>query len=121
MTKFDYARMEATAQRLINKFGQDAIIRRVTVSGGTAYDPTSGTTTTTDYAAIIVVMKYTLNEIDGTLIKAGDKKVYLSTDIQSVPLLSDKLVIGSDVHSIESILPLNPAGTTLLYEIQARH
>ncbi|BAQ18315.1 hypothetical protein [Methyloceanibacter caenitepidi] len=123
MATFDYAKSEATAQRLIAKFGQAGAIRRVTGSNdpGTPWDPSDDTETTTDYDCTLVVLEYGKMEVDGTLILATDRKVLVSTAGMTVePLVSDKLVIGSDVYEIVTVKPLNPGGTVLLWEVQAR-
>lgn len=117
MTAFDYTRLRSTAERLIARFGQSATLTRVATSG-TAYDPT---TTETDYTVTVAVMEYTDRERDGTLIKVGDKKVYLSTSGLSItPGVADKITIGGVEHEIINVMPLNPGGTVVMYETQAR-
>lgn len=119
MTGFNYARSAATASRLIARFGQSASIVRSTAGNGPAYDP--GEPTETTYACTLVVLDYTNSERDGTLILAGDKKVYLSTSGLSIePSLADKISVNGEAHNIISIKPLNPAGTVVMYEIQIR-
>lgn len=117
MASFDYARIRATAARLIAKFGQAGAIRRATTSGP-AYDPE---TVTTDHACQLAVMQYTDDKIDGTLIMRGDKLTYLSTAGLSIePSTADKLMIGGEEHAIVNVKPLSPAGLVVFYEIQAR-
>ena len=87
-------------------------------SSGPAYDPVI---VTTSHDCILAVMTYNENQIDGTLIKSTDKKVYLSTEnLTIVPSGQNKLVIQGVTHSIESIAPLRPAGIDVYYEVQAR-
>ncbi|MCM2293038.1 hypothetical protein NAC44_11965 [Allorhizobium sp. BGMRC 0089] len=75
MTNALYARMQATANRLLVKYGQSGTIRRLTppdpVEGG---DPVE-----TEYPATLVPMAYEAREIDGTVILAGDVKIYISS------------------------------------------
>lgn len=70
-----YTRLQATAQRLIAKFGQQGTVTRVgpvaPVEGG---DPVA-----TPYPAKLVPMAYTAREIDGTNILAGDMQIYISS------------------------------------------
>lgn len=114
---FNYSKSQATAARLIAKFGQSAIIRRMVNSG----DPWNPVQTVTDYSCTIVELEYTAQEIDGTLIAASDKKVYISTGgLTITPAASDNLVYGGVSYSIASIKPLSPAGTVVYYEVQAR-
>lgn len=117
MTAFDYARSKATADRLIARFGQSATLRRQT-NTGTSYQPTI---TTTDYACTIVVLDYDLREIDGARVLATDKKVLLAKGSLAIePTTADKLLIGGVAHSLIDVRPLSPAGTVVLYQLQAR-
>lgn len=118
---FNYTSSKATAERLIAQFGQAATLRRVTVSGGSAFDPASGTPTTTNHAVTLVELEFTRAEVANGLVERGDKKLLLSTaGLTVTPDLSDKIVMGSTVYAIHDIRPLNPGGTVLMYEIQAR-
>jgi len=112
-----YARLQATAERLIAKFGQVGAVRRSTQSGP-SYDPVM---TDTDYACQLVVMNYEDREVDGTLILSTDKKLYVSTAGLSITLeRSDKIVADGVAFSIEKLKPLSPAGLIVFYEIQGR-
>jgi hypothetical protein len=117
---FDYGRSKATADRLIARFGQAAVLRRPGAPSGPVYDPTPGEPT--DYACTIVVLAYDNREIDGTRILSTDKKVLLSKGSLAIePALSDKLVIGGTEHAIvDPIQPLSPGGVVVLYQVQAR-
>jgi len=117
MTTFDYTRTRATAERLIARFGQTGTIRRTT-STGPEWDPTQ---TVADYACIFAVMDYDKRDVDGTLIRQTDRKVYLSTAVLALtPETSDSLVAGGVPYSIIDVKPLSPAGTVVYYEVQAR-
>jgi hypothetical protein len=120
MTAFDYSRPQATASRLIARFGQTGAIVRPTLGNGPAYDP--GEPTDTSHACQMVVLDYDDGERDGTLIKYGDKKVLVSVSGLTIePKLSDKVSVGGSSHEIMAIKPLNPGGTVVMYEIQIRH
>jgi hypothetical protein len=116
MARFDYARARATAERLIAKFGMAGSIQRQT-NTGPAYDPT---VITTDYPCTLVVLEYEDRQIDGTLIRSTDKLIYLSTEGLAITPTEADRVIASDTYSIVSLKPLSPAGTVLMWEIQAR-
>lgn len=117
MAQFDYARARATAERLIARFGQAGVIRRV-VKSGTSYDPVL---TPTDHACTLVDLDYAERNIDGALIKRGDRMVYLSTSGLAIrPELSDKVVIGGVEHAIQNVMPLAPGGTDVFFQLQAR-
>jgi hypothetical protein len=114
---FNYANAQATAERLIAQFGQTATLTKY-ASSGTVYAPTRSST---GYGVIVVIMDYRNSEIDGTLVRQGDKKIYLSTDGLTVtPAASDEITLESVVHSVIDVKPLSPGGTVVYYEIQAR-
>jgi hypothetical protein len=115
---FDYGRSKATADRLIGRFGQAAALKRPN-SSGPAYAPVEGTPTS--YAVTVVVNDYRNAEIDGTRVQSGDKKVMMAKGSLAIePTTSDTLVIGGKEHAIVEVRPLNPGGTVILYEVQAR-
>ncbi|OIS90738.1 hypothetical protein [Brucella cytisi] len=117
MAKFNYARSVATANRLIDKFGQTGAIRRTETSG----DPWNPGTSDTDYPCTLVALDYDQEDVDGTLIKSTDKKVYVATKgLPIQPTTTDKVLIGGIVSSIVQEKPLNPAGTVVYWELQAR-
>lgn len=117
MAKFDYARIRATAERLIARFGQTGALRR-TVSDTDPFNPTQ---TTTDYPCTFAVLDYALKDIDGTLIKQTDQMAYLSTaGLTIAPTTTDRLIVGGAALTVVNVQPLSPAGTVLLYQLQVR-
>lgn len=117
MNGFEYARLQATAHRLIAKFGQTGTVTRL-VNSGTSYDPTQ---TPTTFSCQLVVLDYEDSKVDGTMIKRSDKTIYVSTaGLTSGLEQSDKITVGTDEYSIESLKPLNPAGMVLYWEVQGR-
>jgi hypothetical protein len=117
MSGFDYERSRDTAERLIKKFGRDAVLVKVTDSG-VAYDPTQ---TETEYPCILAVLEYKDKDIDGTLVQRGDKMVYVSTQgLQDALSKQDKIIIDGEVHQIIYPVQINPAGTVVYYKAQIR-
>lgn len=118
MSTANYARMKASADRLITKFGQAATLLRPT-STGTAFNPTPGAPG--EYPITVVVEVFSFREIDGTRIKRDDLKVLLAKDALTIePATSDRLLIGGVEYAIMDVRPENPGGTTLMWTIQAR-
>jgi hypothetical protein len=116
---FNYPRAQASALRLIDKFGQAGSIVRDVPGSGPEWDP--GEPVPTSFPCTMAVLKFDNKDIDGTLIKATDKKVYIATkEISVVPTTTDKLMIGDYPHTIVRVIPLNPAGTSVYFEVQAR-
>ncbi len=117
MATFDYVPLQATARRLIVKFGQTGTVTRL-VNTGTSYDPTQ---TPTTFSCQLVVLDYEDSKVDGTMIKRSDKMIYVSTaGLTSGLEQSDKITVGVEEYSIERLKPLNPAGTLLYWEVQGR-
>ncbi|MCJ8053859.1 hypothetical protein GB928_018545 [Shinella curvata] len=112
-----YARLQATADRLIKKFGQQGTVTRVAQSGP-AYDPVL---TPTDYPCQLVVMEYEDRAVDGTLILRTDKLIYIATHGLSITLdRADTINAGGQTFAIENVKQINPAGLVVYYEVQGR-
>jgi len=117
LAKFNYRRSVQVANRLIDKFGQTGAIRR-TETSGVPWDPG---TSDTDYPCTLVALDYDQRDVDGTLIKSTDKKVYVATKGLTIqPTTTDKVIIGGVASTIVQAKPLNPAGTVVFWELQAR-
>lgn len=87
------------------------------------YDPATGTNTptTTTYAGRGAAEKYSDGLVDGTLIKAGDRKVLVQlTDTSITPATTDRLTIGGVQYTIVKVDPINAGATAVAYQIQAR-
>ena len=120
MAKFNYARAKLTADRLIDKFGQTAILRGYTLGGGgDPWNPTGSSST--DYSCTVALVDYSSREKEGTLIQARDRRALIAVGSLSViPDASFVLVIGSEVYAIANITQLNPGGTVVMYDAQVR-
>jgi len=119
MTAFDYARPKATAERLITRFGQPGTLRRP-ASTGPAYNPTAGTPA--DQAVTFVVTEYSNREVDGTRILATDKKVLLAKGSLTIEPATSDLLLDADAkpYKVIAVMPLKPAQTVVLFELQVR-
>jgi len=112
MAKYDYSKLQATATTLINKFGK-SVSKRTVTSSGDEWNPTQ---VNVDTPIDGVVVAYGLNEIDGSLILATDKKLLTA----SLVTIADKIVDGSIVYSVVSVSVVEPAYVTLIYKVQLR-
>lgn len=114
----NYARMAATATRLLTDNGQPMALRRT--SGGT-FDPVTGTTTgqsTADLATVGIMEAIGTGYALANEVQDGDLLAMI--DASQAPLLTDKLVVGTAVYGIVKIIPMNPAGTPVAYKLQVR-
>lgn len=121
-----YTRLQNTAQKLLKGKGQILTLTKVTAG---TYNPATGAmtgTTTSTQTAYGAVFDYGAKQIDGTLIKAGDKQLLLSafkTDgtALTAPVLGDTVSIGGVVYTlVEPLKTVGPAGITVIYEANLR-
>lgn len=114
-----YARLQATAQRLIAKFGQTGTVTRLALP-----DPVyGGTPTATDYPATLVPMKYDSRRIDGTVILTGDVEIYISAaGLAIVPQVGDVVTTADGrAFNIKNADPNNYDGATnVVHIVQGR-
>jgi hypothetical protein len=118
MTNPLYTRLQATADRLIRKFGQETTITRYTppdaIEGG---DPVP-----VPYTATVVPMKYDQREIDGTVIQSGDVQIYISSiGLAIEPQPGDLVKVSGKTFRIINGDPNNYDGiTNVVFIVQGR-
>lgn len=110
MARFNYSPIIKTTQKLVDKFGYDAIINRK-VSG-----------VTTAFPVVIVMTEYKPSDKDGVLIEQTDRKVLLAArGLTFTPNPeTDRLVENGNNLQIVTVTPTAPAGVPILYELQVR-
>lgn len=115
---FDYAKMAATALRLLEKFGMTVTLVRTT---GGSIDPVTGAVvagTSANQTTTGLLRKYPDNLIDGTRIMTGDRQAVLSNEVR--PLLTDRLRVAGEDWNVMGIETVKPTDTTLVYFVQVR-
>ena len=116
-----YTRGRAVADRQLADKGQLGAVRRTTFAGGGPASATAATVTVTDYPCRMAVFPINLRDVDGTLVKAGDYRVLVSTAGLSItPTTSDKLVTAQGVLTIVDAGRFDPAGVVTHYKMVAR-
>lgn len=117
MSSFDYATTAATASRLLTRFGAACTLTRTTAG---AYDPVTATAaeTTTSLATVAAVFDYAQSYVDGTLVLAGDKQVFMASS--PVPKQGDRFTWQGVALTIVNAKAISPAGTPVLYECVCR-
>lgn len=120
---FDYAKSQATALKLLTKFGTDCTVTKQTAGG---YNPATGssTITSTNYTVKGVLLNYNSVERSenlsaGTLVEESDKKVILQ-QFASVPDLNDLIVFDGVTYRIVNVKTLSPAGIDIIHECRVR-
>lgn len=115
----NYNELKATARKLLKSFGQSMTITR-DVAG--AYNPETGAISNTQqtYTDFGVVLPYSegVSSVPDSLIQAGDRKVFIQLSTEPKP--TDKITIAGVVHNIVNVMPLEPSGINVLYELQIR-
>ena len=117
---------------------REDVIRPVLVEYGTemsmftvgegSYDVSSGKVTANSKSEIKAIgfeAEYDPKEIDGTLIKSGDRRVFMLTESP----LSDAIIIRAADYSVNvnssnwpvvKIKPIGPSNQSLIYDVQMR-
>jgi len=72
----------------------------------------------TNTPLLAVDLAYRTNVIDGSRIKANDRNVICSNEVE--PKMEDTLIIGGIEHTIHAIKKVAPSGTDIIYMVQAR-
>lgn len=108
MARFNYDKLAKNAQRLINRFGYDAVINRDGVA--------------TAIPVVIVMTEYRPQDRDGVLIQQTDRKVLMSAVGLSITPNpeTDRLVENGNDLQIVTVTPTAPAGKAIIYELQVR-
>lgn len=123
-----YDRMQATALRLLTKFGREVQFSRTT---GAAYDPATGTSggSVEQQSAIVVVQQASAGTIeafdikfeDGTLIEANIRGLMIAAKgLGWMPVAGDKATFDGSDWTFIGCTPVNPAGTPLVYKASVR-
>ena len=116
----DYAREAATARRLIEKFGGDALVIRVGDEAGDQYDPTFGAEQT--FPALVADIGYSITRRNDAVIEAGSKVGVMVMVDGDTPLKTDSLRINGVDFVFTDLQPLqpNPDGQVVLYQYTAK-
>lgn len=113
-----YARLQATAARLIKAYGQQGTVTRLTepdpIEGG---DPVP-----TEYPATLVPMTYDQRYINGTTITTADRQIYISSvGLAIEPTVGDIITAGGKTFHVIAGDPNNYDGVTnVVFIIQGR-
>ena len=120
----DYTKTAARADQSLRRKGGIVVLRRV-VTG--EYDPDLGAApvTTTDYEGTGVKIAYEAENIDGTLIQAGDQKLLLSPLQRNglpmpAPSTADLVLFGGASYTVKAIGTTAPVDVAVLHTLQLR-
>lgn len=114
-----YTNLEATAARLLIKYGQSATWSHD--NGDGTFNPVTGVTTggtPTPYAAKGALFDFSTDRVDGASILSTDKRFLMQ--VGAKPEISDVITINTIAYQTINIIETNPAGTPVVYEVQLR-
>ena len=116
---FDYADLRETARELLEEFGQSMTFSRKSAS---VYDNETNTfpstpVTFTDKGVIFPFGKGVSN-VNGSIIQTGDQEVFWQGSTEPKP--TDNLTVNGVDYNVIAVMPIEPAGVNVLYQIQVR-
>ena len=114
MSAFDYSGLSKTATSLIDRFGRDAVLVKLSTTDG--YDP--GDPSETEHPVRVVADNYRQSERDGTLIQANDRRYYLTSAV--APESQDVIEDGDERLVIVNVEDTRPGPTAIMYTLQVR-
>jgi hypothetical protein len=121
MAGFDYARMTATASRLLERFAQGTVTLTRSVPGepdpDTPWIP--GEPTTTTYTLNATVKGVSDKYVDGTTILATDLEVTCAV-FETEPLPSDELSIDGQTVTVVKTMTIPAAGNPVAHKFIVR-
>lgn len=114
MSEF-YTRLQSTAERLINQFGETAVLHKQSTHNPEPWNPV---VTSVNHDVSIVKSSTSIVNRDETLMREGDILMLMYSEVE--PTLKDALTIGGKKYQIVQTEPLKPAQIVLYYQILVR-
>lgn len=114
---YDYSRLRATADRLIARFGVEAVLVRAGGIDETTY-PVVHLPETRE-PCVVIRDTYSAVERSGTLIEEGDVKLLIAVT-QVPPTTADRLEVQGVTYALQSVEPVQPGPVVLLYQARGR-
>ncbi|MGN8022160.1 hypothetical protein ACTJJ7_15760 [Phyllobacterium sp. 22229] len=119
MNKFNYPRAQATALRLLEKFGQSGLLIREVPGSGPVWDP--GEPVSTPYGCVAAILAIELKDVDGTLVKSTDRTVYVAAKRLVVePTTTDRFVFNDKSYTIVKVASLEPSNVVVYHKLFVR-
>ena len=120
----DYGKTAVRADQSLRRKGGIVVLRQVVIG---VYDPDLGMapSITTDYEGTGVKIAYEAENIDGTLILAGDQKLLLSPlqrngQAMPAPTAADLVLFGGASYTVKSVETTAPVDVAVLHTLQLR-
>jgi hypothetical protein len=125
----DYNKLAATVLRLLTKYGQVVVLKKIAVSGAGSYDPATGGASVpgidgentqnrkglpTDQPGNRIGPQYGQNMQTGDLIINKNKWIYIDAN-GLAPTTEDRLVVEGIEYNIIDVQKIQPGNVPLLY------
>ena len=113
-----YDRLQATAARMMIRFGGPGVLIREVEGSGPSYDP--GEPAETEYAVNAVVVPTEVRDRSGTLIEDATSTAYVAAKgLAIVPQTQDRLSWSGRDYRVVRVMPIDPSGAKpVLYELR---
>lgn len=104
------------------KLGSLVIQATLKTAGVASYNAASGvkSAATTDKSIDVVVDKFAFNEIDGEQVKSSDVKLVMFNNDDTVPSLSDKVVLNGVTYDLINVNPVQAGSKVIIFMLQLR-
>lgn len=116
----NYTALQSTATRLLRDNGQAITFSYQT---GEVINPATGAVTTPASEATVpgfgVATNYKNAEINGETVLSSDLKL-LASNIATAPEVNWKVTVNGKTWRVMQVMPINPAGTNVMYILQIR-
>lgn len=122
----DYTKNQATAKRLIEKYGRDVALHRKSDTPLDSAKPWRGpnpATATLVGTVKAAIFPYDEENIDGTLIRRGDERAWVAYTSLTPPAAMEKLdtiIDGTIIYGVIKVNIIKPGDLVVAYEIQVR-
>lgn len=73
-----------------------------------------------DFQVLGALFSYVQQDIDGTVIHQGDQRFLMASELLLRPEPGDQVLIDLQVFSVVSVKATEPAGITVIYDLQLR-
>lgn len=115
----DHVELAEVAKELISENGAPMQLWREVVTGGTDYDPNSGTVSIETADITAVRTKFSAFEVgDGSRIKSTDLKLLIDSTVN--PKEYQKIIDGTKELQIIDVPEVIPGEVSIIYKVQAR-
>ena len=121
----DYTRLRSMSNQQLKDKGLTCTITKQTAGTYSTSTGVASVSTSTQSAAYGALFDYENKNIDGTLVKKGDRKLLLSAlntagAVLTAPSVNDTVTANSVTYTIVAIRPIAPSGVAVAYDCQIR-